>query len=264
MAISQKRQETLGFDRESYEFSLQHEMVRRTPSLISRPEQRRRTTYLLKLEAPLESAEKVQEAASLLLLPKTSKGTGETGDVTFCTVDSCTRQKPVNWIAQHCPTFRPTMVRLSKSAKELSSISMAPLLGKEGTIMPHQRADDPAFVPTPMQDQYPVWYFFYGNLAQPNELQQRLNLDGPPEYVPARVRGGKLLSWRGQYRALVDAEADISTQGSAFSVDSREHEDILRFYETEKYEVVRCEIEMEHSVERGLVFRFAGSDDELQ
>lgn len=262
--LVREEKEALGFDRESYEFSLYHAKARKaTASFAPTNQQQRQTVYVLKLEVPLDTAEKVQAAASLLAPPEVTEGTGETGNATFCTVDGCTRRKIIDWIALHYPNFRPTIVRLSKSPKNLGSISIAPALGIEGTMLPHKRAEHADFVPMPTQDQYPVWYFFYGNLARPEELQQRLGLKTPPVYVPARVRGGKIMSWRGQYRALVDAEHDVLTYGSAFLVVSREHEDSLRFYETEKYEVVRCEIEMDGRVEKGLVFRFAGSADEL-
>ncbi|KAF9741609.1 hypothetical protein PMIN01_01148 [Paraphaeosphaeria minitans] len=62
----------------------------------------------------------------------------------------------------------------------------------------------------------------------------------------------------GLYPALVDGEEGDIVRGWAYLVESREHEDRLRFYETNKYEVVRCEIWIEGSRISGLAFRFCG------
>jgi len=52
--------------------------------------------------------------------------------------------------------------------------------------------------------------------------------------------------------------------GSAFLVRSREQEDALRFYETDKYEVVRCCIfTTGHGVFMGLTFPFDGVPEDL-
>ena len=50
----------------------------------------------------------------------------------------------------------------------------------------------------------------------------------------------------------------MEKSGSAYQVSSKEHEDALRIYETENYEVVRCMIAMADEVVHGLTFRFVG------
>ncbi|KAK5240470.1 hypothetical protein LTR40_011694 [Exophiala xenobiotica] len=122
--------------------------------------------------------------------------------------------------------------------------------------LPQHRSDDTTFEPAPLPDQYPVWYFFYGTLADPDVLSQHLNLETAPSYIPAHVVGGQIRT------ALVDAPG-TEVYGSAFLVESRDQEDALRIYETDKYEVVRCHITMQTGVVCGLTFRFDGAESEL-
>lgn len=113
-----------------------------------------------------------------------------------------------------------------------------------------------------MQNQHPVWYFFYGTLGQPDllRLQDLLDLDFLPGLQAAVVEGGRLESWGGKYKALVSGPPDAIVPGWAYLVESLEHEEALRCYETEKYEVVRCTIILENGDRiGGLTFRFANA-----
>ena len=70
-----------------------------------------------------------------------------------------------------------------------------------------------------------------------------------------------LASWAGRYKALVDAPPGHvpEVSGCAFCVWDQEEEAALRRYETDHYEVVRCEMEVAGmGLVRGLVFRFVG------
>jgi Gamma-glutamyl cyclotransferase, AIG2-like len=212
--------------------------------------------------------------------------------------------------------YQPTFIRIpNKAGKDLSGTSRYPTLGVEATS-PQYRAGNvgvdvdsygrlgarasssilasaSASVFAPAQDEYPVWYFSYGTLAQPQILARLLEL---PESEsrdelglrPASVGGGVLKTWGGRYRALVDAPAPSSypcaggveaegetgvVGGSAYRVMSREHEEVLRYYETERYEVVRCQIRMgDKGIDgkgrgegvQGLTFRFAGDGGDLK
>ena len=132
----------------------------------------------------------------------------------------------------------------------------------------HRLLDHPLGAsPALLQDQYPVLYFFYGTLCSPKILGRQLGLkdsDPLPELVSAYVLGGKVLTWAGKYKALVDAFGSTArVQGKAFVVEDREQEDALRFYETDKYEVVRCGIYVKEMVLPGLAFRFCGLEGEL-
>ena len=143
---------------------------------------------------------------------------------------------------------------------------MYPTLGVD-TTLPQYRADsvDAKFVPT--QNQYPVWYFFYGNLAIPDILSRRLGLSEKPVFTPATVMGGVIKKWRDQYNALLDSDGAETTcaNGWAYLVETEEHEEALRFYETENYEIVRCTISMEGRPDavKGLTFKFVGPSEHL-
>lgn len=145
------------------------------------------------------------------------------------------------------------------AAKQLSSVSAYPTLGIDSTLPQYRATSASSFLPRP--EQYPVWYFFYGTLAEPDRLVRLLELpddDALPVLRPARVAGGVVKSWQGKYRALVDGPMDARVRGHAFLVADREQEDRLRVYETRSYEVVRCGIKMLETAGcvRGLTFRF--------
>jgi hypothetical protein len=103
----------------------------------------------------------------------------------------------------------------------------------------------------PKQHEYPVWYFFYGTLAKPDFLAQLFGSPPGIEHVlvPAHIEGGKLRTWGGKYKALVDCSGR-RVDGWVFEVESEEQEEVLCMYETAKYEVIRVRIEVE---ERGVV-----------
>lgn len=156
-------------------------------------------------------------------------------------------------------------MRLSRSVKELSSYTLAPFLSLD-TSLPHQRPENIYFEPFPRQNQYPVWYFFYGRLLEPELLQRQLNLPSPPTYRPARVRRARMCNWHGKYNAVVGGQEDDVVDGGSFLVEHTEQEEILQFFETDMYEVVRCQNEMmdeRGETLPGFVFRFCGSESEL-
>ncbi|KAI8949820.1 hypothetical protein F4801DRAFT_551682 [Xylaria longipes] len=105
------------------------------------------------------------------------------------------------------------------AAKDLSTTSAYPTLGVDAT-MPQCRpslADDTSPIPT--QSQYPVWYFFYGTLANPVVLGRLLGVE--PLYKDASIQGGILKMWGGKYKALVDSPGGI-VHGAAFLVQDQE------------------------------------------
>ena len=75
---------------------------------------------------------------------------------------------------------------------------------------------------------------------------------------PACVTGGRIKTWAGKYKALVDDDSASASAciGWAYEVQCPEHEEALRIYETERYQVVRCTIEMWEQSVGGLTFRF--------
>jgi hypothetical protein len=93
-----------------------------------------------------------------------------------------------------------------------------------------------------------------------------MSLFRQPVFHQASITAGVIKSWGGKYRALVNGPAAARIDGWAFHVISREYEDVLRLYETEVFEVVRCSITMKDKpdiVVKGLVFRFAGQTKNL-
>ena len=258
--------EAAGYDREAYEYEIELQRQPETFGLPgvagSRPSSG--NAFILKFEGPLSTPAKVQEAAGLTTLPIITKGTDadkETREASFCHIDDSARQNIIAWLLrENIVGFRPTIVRVSKADTELSSVSMHPTLGIESTL-PQYRASNPGTVFTPTEDQYPVWYFFYGSSVDADVLSSRLSLFSMPVFRSTSITGGVVRSWGGKYRALVDSHATIPINGWAFQVVSREYEDALRLYETEAYEVVRCSITMKDKpdeVVNDLVFRFAG------
>jgi hypothetical protein len=146
--------------------------------------------------------------------------------------------------------------------KCLSSCSLAPTLGSDiEPTLPQFRADTATQTFYPTQDQYPVLYFFYGTLADPEFLARKLDLPDCPILEPATISGGTLRIWGGKYKALVDGPTTATVSGWAYEVACKDHEDQLRFYETDQYEVVRCDIRMQSTGEtvKGLTFRFTGT-----
>jgi hypothetical protein len=261
--------EAEGYDREAYEYEIQ--LGGRMASKSSRKEgqeprsstSQAHSTFLVILEGSLDTPEKIQEAAGLSTTPRVMKGTGDTGEASFCRVDGNAKQAIIDWLSREHVNFNPTFVRLSKAEKDLSSNSIHPTLGLDATLPQHRpHSNDTTF--SPAHNQYPVWYFFYGTLADTGVLSGLLSLPEAerPVLRPASITGGITKTWADKYKALVDGPATARTDGWAYQVVSKEHEEALLFYETEKYEVVRCTISMngeEEEVVKGCTFRFVES-----
>jgi hypothetical protein len=67
----------------------------------------------------------------------------------------------------------------------------------------------------------------------------------------------------GRYFTLVDGTVRDFVPGWTYLVEIREHEDRPRWYETNNYEVVRCEIWGRGSKVPGLTFKFCSKKKEL-
>ncbi len=198
----------------------------------------------------LKAAGQVSQATAI-------SGTDDDGNpANFCVVDATAKANIEAWLTSTGSesSFQPIFIRYSKAEKALTS-TLYPTLGID-TTLPQYRPDTISAEPnSPAQNKYPVLYFFYGTLAEPDMLKRLWGVD--PMYRPARVTGGALTTWGGKYKALVDSPGS-KVDGSAFMVENVAHEDALRCYETEKYEVVRCAMEMmdDGTMVKGLTFRF--------
>ena len=235
-----------------------------------------RGRYLMRLGPGVPSAAEIQEIAGLDAPPavyyaeeENSEDDDESYDyrsddveataANFCIVDGRTKDAILNI------GFRPFFMRLADSAaKELSAHSRHPTLGVPDANLPQFRLDN-NHAALPAQDEYPVMYFFYGTLCEPDVLISLLRLDEPPVFYPANVTGGRLTKTPGGlYNALVHGRSDETVQGSAYMIKSRTEEDALCDYETEMYEVVRCFINFEEKGQirtvPGLTFLYCGEE----
>ncbi|RKU47715.1 hypothetical protein DL546_000765 [Coniochaeta pulveracea] len=277
--------EPSGCDKETYEYATATHRFRNADSADPRRTEQQETpedltsSYILRLGGPIFNAQALKDFADLPTLPDVLHGSSigndsntvegddadeetvkQDTDCQFCVVDRKTRLKILKKLAEIQSTFRPTFIRDAKAKKELSPYSLCPTLGID-TTLPQFRPNSFAHSPfPPLQDQYPVWYFFYGTLADPAVLSRLLGLPvgKPPTYNKALIKGGRITTWAGKYLALVNGNDNDVVRGSAYLVNDVEDENALRYYETDKYEVVRCEIELVGNEEKvtGLTFRF--------
>jgi len=267
--LVQPQAEADGFDREAYAHMLElgGASKKLVPTQIALSSSQARAVYLVKLEGLLDTSKKVQIAGSLMKTPDQLQGTGDDGDANFCQIDGTTKLTIEQWCSRQ--GHKAVFVRITKAYKELSDDSIYPTLGKDATL-PQYRPQDAHLVEKslndflPAQQQYPVWYFFYGTLADLPRLKSILSLDesSDPILYPACLIGGKFQTWGGgKYNALVDAPYGGRVEGSAYQVITEEHEDLLSLYETDAYEIVRCDLSICNEVVPGCTFRFIGQID---
>ena len=260
-----------GFNKESYEYALATRRLHQsTPPTTATGSVAAHSTscFLLKLGGELRDTATVQAVGNLAVPPAEYRGADDEGEeAEFCVVDAAARESIQQGLRDRGCALRPTFVRISQAEKSLSPLSRHPSLGIDVT-MPQHRLPQQHLSPSPAQHEYPVWYFFYGTLADPQVLARVLHRDEvcASALRPARVRGGRLATWAGKYRGLVHADPasfEPPVVGHAFLVRTREEEDALRFYETERYAAVRCQIEFEEYAAGqvaldGLTFLFLG------
>jgi hypothetical protein len=256
------------YDREAYEHEVEiGGKPRAKPPTTGAPPlspTQARAMYLIKLDGILDTPEKIQDAAGLDECPDAIQATRDDGRSSFfCTVDGKAKHTITHWLTMQNLLFEPTFVRLFQRApKVFSNNSIYPTLGQDSTLPQYRLATQNTTI-LPSQDQYPVWYFFYGKLADVCILQRRLSLPETefPVLKCASVSRGILATWGGKYKALLDGDVNSQVNGSAYLVMSKEDEDALRAYETDNYEVVRCTITMKEEKAHGCTFRFVGTPD---
>ncbi|RSL40772.1 hypothetical protein CEP54_016023, partial [Fusarium duplospermum] len=238
MVRDQKEQE--GFDREAYEYfcTIAAHKSHHSSAITEEEKQRlQATTFLLKLEGPLQSVDAVVQAANMAAIQETVMASDSLGQSSsFCKVNGLEKMAIETFLSESNihSVFRPTFIRISVARKELSTNSIYPTLGVDST-MPQHRLSNDTDNPQPAQGEYPVWYFFYGTLAESETLAELLGTE--PIYHDAKIRGGVLESW-GNYKALVNDPSERNVvHGKAFLVASEEDEEALRLYETEAYEI---------------------------
>ena len=267
-----------GHSKESYEYAMGSGKLQvSTRSNASSPSDGD-GRYLLRLEPGFLDARKIQEICRLDKSPVlfSSSSDSDNTSTEFCVVDA--RCKAM--LLRHVGSRPLLFVRHSEAEKSLPPFCRYRTLGVPDCTMPQFRLpdDDDGLPRRPAQDEYPVWYFFYGTLAMPEVLGRvlHLQLDGDGDGVGGRglhaveIEGGRLAAWGGgKYKALVHAEEpNAKVVGVAYMVKSREEEDALRAYETDKYVVARCRIRFvgeggstSASAVPGLTFLFRGVVD---
>lgn len=249
-----------GHDKESYEYlylCTPKPQPRSKQGVVEDPY----AEYILKLEGPLkllwEWPEELRSVAGGLEVFEGEETTDEE-KVDFVIVGEEVKEVIELYFEKSGANyFWPMFIRYKVAPKKLSTFSRYPTLGIESTLSQYRLDDSEVVKPT--RNEYPVWYFFYGTLAEPDRLTRLLSLDEQPQLEQAHIQRGVITSWGdGKYQALVDGDAEERVPGSAFSVRSKEDEDILRKYETDKFEVVRSDIFVEGGeMRKGLTFRFS-------
>ncbi|KAF5545460.1 poly polymerase [Fusarium napiforme] len=91
--------------------------------------------------------------------------------------------------------------------------------------------------PRPAQNEYPVWYFVYGDLADPSVLVELL--DDNLRFYTAVIMGGGYIE---NFTPANNVEDLMFPTSIALQVETQEQEDMLRAYQGDAYEVVRCPI----------------------
>ncbi|CAG9981034.1 unnamed protein product [Clonostachys byssicola] len=263
--ISQEKKR-LGYDKEAYEYSLSSRWLSRQAraqnptSSSSSSKTQAWSIYLVKLEGSIPDAAALQQLAELPAPPEIKTDQGETTEL-FAVINGKDKEK----LLANLPTgSSTTIISVSRACKYLSHDSAYPILGLD-TTLPQNRLSSPIADHEKLQpgnEDYPVWYFFYGTLADGDRLGRLLGPGHSASLIPAWVIGGRLGTWAGKYKALVDDFGGGRVHGHGFLVQNKEEEDALRYYETGAYEVVRCEIYLETrdgmNMAKGLTFRFIG------
>ena len=260
-----EKREPEGHDRESYEYSLTDGLHVPKTASVTRSLNRRppRGTFLLRLMRtckPIATPEDVQRTAGLTEPPLTHRDSD--GEAEFVEIPGIAKMIIEDFLDERQIEAALFIRRNLPAPKALDTTSKFPFLSIDTTLPQHR----PPYVSEcsgllPQQDTYPVLYFFYGTLTDPNILREKLGLQDTEavSYKKARVQHARLTTWGGKYQALVE-DSEMSVDGQAFRVMSKEWEDSLRDYETDHYEVVRCEMDVGGEVRYGLTFRFLGSD----
>lgn len=265
-----KREEWREYDRLSCSHWLQHNAIARKRTCETANSQTKDddNEYYVQLAGPIPTPQKPSQIANLPTLPPLFTGNSEESNepVTLCLINGTTKRDLCAWIAKNASNVQPLFLPRG-APKRLSDISLAPRIGLD-TTMPQYRLDRWSDSPSPRQDEYPVWFLFYGTLADADRLDDLLGPaggDGEEHKLhPAHIRGGKLVTWGvAGYKGLIDGDSEDVVRGHAYLVRSREDENVLCFYETRAYEVVRCQIIVDGSdcPLNGCTFRYIQPTD---
>lgn len=135
-------------------------------------------------------------------------------------------------------------IPLAWAPKDLHDISRYPYV-HDAMLPQHRLGEDE--VPDPLQNDYPVWYFLTGEIAQPAKLQTLLKLERMPYTRCATVCGLTTLQ-HGKFEATVetyihdDYRYTDKSVGIACLIKDIQAEERLRYFKTDQFRVTRCKI----------------------
>jgi hypothetical protein len=251
-----------GFDKEAYEYSISRQQhAPQKPSSVQ--PQGGGGTFLVKIQGHLSSPEVVQQLLNKNEAPTVLPAADDGGyTVGFCLLTGAEKSRLISALKALGIHYKPTFVRVSIASKDLSPESRYPTLGID-TTLPQYRPNSVGMGISgalPKQSEFPVWYFFYGTLADPSVLSRVTGAEmAKITYKRAHIHGAKLSRWGNKYLGLIDSGSSSMVDGWAYCVVTSDEEEALRVYETERYMVVRCRISMNEggteTVVAGLTFR---------
>lgn len=154
----------------------------------------------MRLGGPLSTPSQIQSIAHLPTPPATIEGSADDGTAAaFVRLPHSAVTQLSAWLSTTgVPAHqRPAFIRLSEAEKNLSPDSPYPTLGID-TTLPQHRPNGSTVAFCPFRDEFPVWYFFYGMLAEPERLVSLLGLEERPVLLRAAVRGGAVRTWGGK------------------------------------------------------------------
>lgn len=169
--------------------------------------------------------------------------------------------------------IKTSKIEVSKAEKALSDLVLPKLPTRiVGSLYSFRadlsKSDQDAL--TLQLEMYPIWYFLYGTIAEPEVLSSIL-LRKPKnlvEYRPARVYGAKHSVGDGKYKALKNGGQSDAMVGWAFRATHQDDAEALQHHQKRKYEVVQCVMELLGGWEttgilvKGLTFRFDPTAEE--
>ncbi|GFP55920.1 hypothetical protein TASIC1_0006009000 [Trichoderma asperellum] len=175
---------TEGYNKESYEYSLWRAQMVEKRSRASKTHlvaKNGEAKYLVKLEHDCPpSTDSVELIRCLPKKPRILTGLDDDGKTTqFCLLSCNQKAEFLDALFKARPFYEPTLIRASVASKDLSSTSLYPTLGVDTTLpqfrLGNNQLENNISSKTfssarPAQDEYPVWYFFYGTLANAGVL----------------------------------------------------------------------------------------------
>lgn len=121
-----------------------------------------------------------------------------------------------------------------------------------------------AFLRTEETRQRKEWYFLYGSLMDPRQLQRVLGLRETPRHLrPAEIIGYHTRLW-GPYPVLLNGPPGNVVKGMGYEIEGGENKDKLAAYETANYSEHKCLIRFGEESVIGATFKWAGDVGELK